>query len=265
MLEPLHVEAEERLDLAVRAAHAAGDLLLGMFRGPASGVSTKTTPTDLVSDADRSSEELILDMLRTERPEDGILSEEGGSDDSESGVVWIVDPLDATVNYLFGLPWWCVSVGAHDREGGLVGVIHNPSFGETFTALRGGGAFLNKAPLAVSKRSDLVSALVGTGFSYDRAARGHQAAIVARLLPQVRDIRRAGSAALDLAHVACGRLDGFYEAPLEPWDRAAGVLMIEEAGGVVSELEAPLGLSAGVVAANPKLHDELRRIVDGHR
>ncbi|MGI8773473.1 MAG: inositol monophosphatase family protein [Actinomycetota bacterium] len=264
MPEKPYIEAKVRLDLAVHAAHAAGDLLLGMFRGPMRGVSSKTTPTDLVSDADRSSEELILDMLRSERPEDGILSEEGGSEHSTSGVIWIVDPLDATVNYLFGLPWWCVSVAAHDREGALLGVIHNPNSGETFTAVRGDGAFLDGAPISVSDRSDISSALVGTGFSYDRAAREQQAAIVARLLPRVRDIRRAGSAALDLAHLACGRLDGYYEAPLEPWDRAAGVLMIEEAGGVVSELEAPLGLSTGVVAANPKLHDELRRIVDGH-
>ena len=236
-----------------------------MFNGPAAGVSSKSTPTDLVSDADRASEELILGMLREERPGDGILSEEGGSDGSSTGIVWVVDPLDATVNYLFGLPWWCVSVAAQDADGGVVGVIHNPNAGETFTAIRGEGAFLEGAPIHVSDRSDISSALVGTGFAYDSGAREHQAAIVARILPRVRDVRRAGSAALDLAHLACGRLDGFYEAPLEPWDRAAGVLLIEEAGGKVTELEAPLGMSTGVVAANPALHDDLRRLVDGHR
>lgn len=253
------------LRLAIRATQGAGELLMEMFQGPAAGVSSKSTPTDLVSDADRASEDLILGMLRDERPQDGILSEEGGADDSSSGIVWVIDPLDATVNYLFGIPWWCVSIAAQDDAGGLVGVIHNPNAGETFTAARGRGASLDGAPISVSDRAEISSALVGTGFSYDAGAREHQAAVLASLLPRVRDVRRAGSAALDLAHLACGRLDGFYEAPLEPWDRAAGVLLIEEAGGVVSELEAPLGLSPGVIAANPALHDELRRLVDGHR
>jgi myo-inositol-1(or 4)-monophosphatase len=259
------VDSGVLLDLAVRAARGAGELLLEMFQGPARGVASKSTPTDLVSDADRAAEELILGMIRTERPEDGILSEEGGDDDSSSGITWVVDPLDATVNYLFGLPWWCVSVAAQDADGALVGVIRNPNSDEIFTAVRGSGAWLDGAPVSVSERTDIASALIGTGFSYDARAREHQAEIVARLLPRVRDVRRAGSAALDLAHLACGRLDGFYEAPLEPWDRAAGTLLVQEAGGVVSELAAPLELSTGVVAANPNLHDDLRRLVDGHR
>jgi myo-inositol-1(or 4)-monophosphatase len=249
------------LSLAVAAAEEAGALLMECFGGPARGVDSKSTPTDLVSDADRDSEELILGLISKERPDDGVLAEEGGGRASTSGITWIVDPLDATVNYLFGIPHWCVSVAAADDDGALVGVVHNPNLGETFVAARGGGSHLNGRPIHVSDRTDLAGALVATGFSYDPRAREQQAAVVARVLPVVRDIRRAGSAALDLAALAAGRVDGFYEAPLEVWDKAAGVLLVIEAGGTVSELEAPLGLTPGVVAANPALHDALRRLV----
>jgi myo-inositol-1(or 4)-monophosphatase len=249
------------LSLAVDAAEEAGALLMERFGAPARGVDTKSTPTDLVSDADRDSEELILGLISKERPEDGVLAEEGGGRDSSSGLTWIVDPLDATVNYLFGIPHWCVSVAVADEEGTLVGVVHNPNLGETFTAERGGGAQLNGRPIRIGDRTEIAGALIATGFSYDPKAREQQAAVVARVLPTVRDIRRAGSAALDLAALAAGRVDGFYEAPLEVWDKAAGVLLVSESGGVVSELEAPLGLTPGVVAANPALHDELRRLV----
>ena len=249
------------LSLAVDAAEEAGALLMERFGGPARGVDSKSTPTDLVSDADRDSEELILGLIAKERPEDGVLAEEGGGRATESGVTWVVDPLDATVNFLFGIPHWCVSIAAIDEGGALVGVVHNPNLQETFVAARGGGAHLNGARLHVGERTDLAGALVATGFSYDPKAREQQAEIVARVLPVVRDIRRAGSAALDLAALAAGRVDGFYEAPLEVWDKAAGVLLVTEAGGVVSELEAPLGLTPGVVAANPSLHDDLQRLV----
>jgi myo-inositol-1(or 4)-monophosphatase len=251
------------LSIAVGAAEEAGELLMHRFGRPAHGVASKSSPTDLVSDADRDSEELILGLIAKERPEDGILAEEGGGRRSATGVTWIVDPLDGTVNYLFGIPHWCVSVAAADKEGTIVGVVHNPNLSETFTATRGEGARLNASPIHVSDRSSLEGAMIATGFSYDQGARKRQAAIVERVLPSVRDIRRAGSAALDLAALAASRVDGFYEAPLEIWDRAAGVLLVTEAGGVVSELEAPLGLTPGVVAANPSLHDDLRRLVAG--
>jgi myo-inositol-1(or 4)-monophosphatase len=249
------------LSLAVHAAEEAGALLMERFGAPARGVDHKSTPTDLVSDADRDSEELILGLIAKERPDDGVLAEEGGGRGPSSGITWIVDPLDATVNYLFGIPHWCVSIAAADGDGTIVGVVHNPNLSETFTATRGGGAYMNRQPIRVSERSDIAGALIATGFSYDPAAREEQAAIVAKVLPIVRDIRRAGSAALDLASLAMGRVDGFYEAPLEIWDKAAGVLLVMEAGGVVGELAAPLGLTPGVVAANPTLHDELRRLV----
>lgn len=255
--------SRELLDLAVEAAHSAGALLLTHFRKPAEGVESKTTPTDLVSDADKVSETLILDLISSTRPDDGILSEEGGGDSSTSGLTWVVDPLDGTVNFLFGIPVWSVSIAVEDQAGGVVGVVHQPTTGETFTATRGGGTYLDGTAVHVSDRTDLANALVGTGFAYDARARETQAQIATRVLPKARDIRRAGSAALDLAALSCGRLDAFYEAPMERWDKAAGILLITEAGGVVSELPAPFGLSPGVVAGNRALHDQLRGLVQG--
>ena len=249
------------LALSMRIARAAGALLLEHFREPAEDVEAKSTPTDLVSAADKASEALILDMIGAERPDDGILSEEGGGEVSGSGLLWVVDPLDGTVNFLFGLPGWAVSIAVEDEKGAVVGVVYQPTTGETFTAVRGEGAFLDGRSIRVSARQELSSALVGTGFAYDAKAREIQAEVVGRVLPAARDIRRAGSAALDLAATACGRLDAFYEAPMERWDKAAGVLLIQEAGGIVSELPAPLGLSPGVIAGNPFLHDEIRKLV----
>lgn len=251
----------ELLEIAEEAARAAGELLLERFHKKAKGVDSKSTPTDLVSDADRDSESLLIDLILKARPGDGILSEEGGREGSESGITWVIDPLDGTVNFLFGIPWWCVSVAAEDEDGGLVGVVHDPVRGETFTGARGNGASANGEAIHVTGRTELDRALIGTGFAYDARARAVQAEIVSRVLPRARDIRRAGSAALDLASLACGRLDGFYEAPMERWDKAAGVLIVQEAGGTVSELEAPYGLSPGVIAGNPTLHDHLRALV----
>ncbi len=254
---------DDLLDLAERAARAAGELLLQRFTGPAEGVSSKSTPTDLVSDADRASEELLVGVISGSRPDDGFVTEESEGKPSSSGITWVLDPLDATVNFLFSIPWWCVSVAAEDERGAVVGAIYNPNIEEMFTAVRGGGARLNGSRIKVSDRDEIGKALVGTGFSYDPGAREEQAEIVARVVPTARDIRRAGSAALDLAHLACGRLDGFYEAPIEHWDRAAGLLLVTEAGGVITELPGPRGLTDGVIASGPKLHDELVELVLG--
>lgn len=249
------------LEMAMVAATQASEILLDYFEAPAQGLDTKSTPTDLVSDADRAAEKFISDFIRHERPEDGILGEEGAGRPSKSGLTWVVDPLDGTVNFLFNIPVWCVSIAIEDADGGLVGVIYDPNKEELFAAERGEGATLNGEEIHVAERDDLSQALIGTGFSYDADARAQQAALLAKVLPQVRDVRRAGSAAIDLATLACGRFDGFYEAPMEAWDKAAGVLIVREAGGVVSELPAPKGLSPGVVAAGPGLHDALRDLV----
>lgn len=253
----------ELLAVATDAAGAAGELLLERFHRPAEGIDSKSTPTDLVSDADRDAEALIVERIRAVRPNDGIVSEEGGREGSTSGLTWVIDPLDGTVNFLFGIPWWCVSVAVEDADGAIVGAIHDPVRGETFAAIRGEGAWADGSRVHVSSCVDLDRALIGTGFAYDARARSVQADIVTRVLPTARDIRRAGSAALDLASLSCGRLDGFYEAPMERWDKAAGVLIVEEAGGLVTELRAPYDLSPGVVAANPTLHQKLAALVSG--
>ena len=257
----MNVDPTELLELASEVARRGGEMLLDRFGEPARGVHTKTTPTDLVSDADRDSEKLILDLIRSRRPDDGVVAEEGGGEDSSTGLRWIVDPLDGTVNFLYRIPVWAVSIGVEDFDGALIGVVFDPNRDELFAAIRGRGATLNDEAIAVSDQDDLSQALVGTGFAYDAQVREAQAAVVHKVLPRVRDVRRAGSAALDLASLASGRLDGFYEAHMEIWDRAAGVLIVQEAGGVVSDLPPPLGHSVGVVAANPALHDELRGLV----
>jgi myo-inositol-1(or 4)-monophosphatase len=238
------------LELAERAARAAGELLLDRFGGPARGLGHKSSDTDLVSDADRAAETVIRELLEAERPEDGLIAEEGSRHAAESGRRWVVDPLDGTVNFIYGIPHWAVSVAVEDRVGAAVGVVLDPVREETFRASRGGGAELNGEPIRVRERSELDRALVATGFSYKEERRAAQADVAARLLPRVRDIRRAGAAALDLAWLAAGRLDGYYERGLSAWDWAAGRLLVTEAGGAVEELR---GEPMGLVAAGPDL------------
>jgi myo-inositol-1(or 4)-monophosphatase len=211
-----------------------------------------------VSDADRAAEEAISRLLAEERPDDGLLAEEGSRADAASGRRWVVDPLDGTVNYLYGFPAWCVSVALQDDQGSAVGVVHDPLRDETFRARRGDGATLNGSPIRVRQRDDLSRALVATGFSYDRDRRATQSEIVGRVLPEVRDIRRAGAAALDLSWLAAGRLDGYWERGLSAWDWAAGRLLVEEAGGTVAELP---GEPYGLAAANPALLSSLVELV----
>ena len=238
------------LALAERAARAAGAVLLDWFGGPVRGLDSKTSATDPVTDADREAERAIRELLAAERPDDGLLGEEGSSQPGESGRRWLVDPLDGTVNFLYGIPQWCVSVALEEGERALAGVVLDPVQDELFAAERGRGAWLNGGPIRVREQAQLERALVATGFSYERERRVEQAEVVGRLLPRVRDIRRAGSAALDLAWLAAGRLDGFYERGLKPWDWRAGGLLVEEAGGALAELpREPWGL----VAANPRL------------
>jgi myo-inositol-1(or 4)-monophosphatase len=190
----------------------------------------------MVSDADREAEEAISRLLREERPDDGLLGEEGLSAGGSSGRRWVVDPLDGTTNYLYRYRAWCVSVALEDDEGGLVGAVHDPLAGETFRAERGAGAWLNRSPIRVRTAADLSAALVATGFGYEPDVRRGQAELLLEVLPRVRDIRRAGAAALDLCHVAAGRLDGYYERGINHWDHAAGALIVREAGGVVLPL-----------------------------
>jgi myo-inositol-1(or 4)-monophosphatase len=228
------------------------------YSGPAKGLDSKSSATDMVSDADREAELAISRLLHAERPDDGLLGEEGADAGGSSGRRWVVDPLDGTTNYLYRYRAWCVSVALEDSSGGLVGVVHDALNGETFRAERGGGAFLNGAPIRVRDGGRLERALVATGFGYDPEVRRGQAELLLRVLPRVRDIRRAGAAALDLCHVAAGRLDGYYERGINPWDWKAGALIVQEAGGRVVPLE---GGRPGLAAAGPGLVEELAALV----
>jgi len=245
------------LDLAVRAARAAGQELLGRY-GDVQGLATKSSATDPVTDADRASERLLTEMITAERPQDGLLGEEGAARPSDSGLIWVVDPLDGTVNYLYELGNWAVSVAVEDRDGAVVGVVHDPVAARTFTAVRGGGARLDGGTLRVNDPVPMHRALVGTGFGYLPERRATQGALVARLLPQIRDIRRYGSAALDLCAVAAGHLDAYFEEGVQRWDVAAGGLVAREAGAVMTPCT-PTGIPTGWLVAGATLHPELEQ------
>ncbi len=212
----------------------------------------------MVSDADRNAEALIEEALRGERPDDGLIAEEGAHSRAQNGRRWVVDPLDGTTNYLYGLPGWAVSIALEDEQGSAVGVVHQPVTAETFTATRGGGARLNGEAIEVSGADHLSTALIATGFAYDESFRSVQAELLTRVLPRVRDIRRAGAAALDLCLVAAGRVDGYYERGLQEWDWAAGSLVVTEAGGRLERLE---GEPMGLLAATPAIADDLLALV----
>ena len=253
----------EFLQLAREAASAAASVLLAerplVLAEGASG--TKSSDTDPVTRADVAAQQVIADIIVKARPGDAIFAEEGLDRPGDSGWRWVVDPLDGTVNYLYGRDQWSVSIALKDPDGAtVVGVVLAPALGRTYTAARGGGCWLDGRRLAVRPDTDLAHAVIGTGFSYDAATRADQAAVLTRLLPAVADIRRCGSAALDLADVADGRIDAFYENDLSPWDWAAGALLAAEAGALVSELPGRDGRS-GIVAATPALAGPLSELL----
>lgn len=231
---------DELRAIAVELATEAGQILLTMEAGL---ISAKSSPTDLVSDADRAAELHIFENLMKLRPDDSIIAEEGSGNAGTSGIEWVVDPLDGTVNYIYGLPHWCVSIGIEGAE--RLGVIHDPNRRETFTDL---------GPLEPSRKTELADSLIATGFSYSVQIRTRQAALVSEILPKVRDIRRAGSCALDLAWVACGRLDGFYEEDVRHWDTSAGIAIVQGAGGF-AEQRGPVTFAAGTKELLEKLQD----------
>ncbi len=255
-------EADEHTLLAVaqEAAEAAAAELRPRFGEQARGVRTKSTPTDLVSDADLAAESAIRAVLADHRPGDAIVGEEGGAT-GEGELRWIVDPLDGTINFLFGIPAFAVSIACENASGTLAGVVLDPIRQECFAATRSGEPTLNGAPIRASDREDLSTAMVATGFGYDTAVRARQGAVVARVLPRVRDIRRVGAAALDLTWSACGRYDAYYERGLHAWDLAAGSLIAQRAGLQVRELPANGEDPAGVVAAPGALMAELYGLV----
>ena len=249
----------ELLELAVAVAAEAGALIVQAALADPDSVTTKSSATDLVTAADRAVEALLGERLLGARPDDGIIGEEGASETGTSGVTWVVDPIDGTTNFAYGYPAFCTSIAAEVDGQPVVGVVHDPVRGQTFSAARGGGAFLNGRSTAIRAAGPpLAHALVGTGFGYNAERRSAQGQVLARVLPHVRDIRRAGSAALDLCTVACGRLDAYYERGLQHWDHAAGALIATEAGAWVGTLEGgPLDAVRTVVAARPDLVEPL--------
>ncbi len=267
------MSAAPPLELAVEVAQRAGSLLADFARrrraGDDLGVTTKTSATDPVSEADRAAERAIADGLLAARPDDGLLGEEGQAPRrGSSGYRWVVDPLDGTVNFLYDRPTWCVSIACEDADGPVLGVVHAPALGETWTATRGGGAHLHDGgptgdgatrAIAVSDVPDLATTLVATGFAYDVAVRRDWGRDLADLVGRVRDLRRDGSAALDLAWTAAGRVDAYVESGLQPWDWAAGRLLVTEAGGQVTATTCRLGDHdlPGVVAGGTHAHDDL--------
>jgi myo-inositol-1(or 4)-monophosphatase len=272
------------LDLAVRAASMGGQVLAERFHhGGERATASKSSPTDLVSEADMEVERLIRELLEERRPQDGLLGEEGGERSGSSGLCWVFDPLDGTVNFLLGIPQWCVSVAVRDAQGPLAGAIYDPLRDELFTATRSSPATLEErekpsplfpsAPLPrherqalqqtlqVSERASLPQAMVVTGLAYSAEVRAAQAQVLARLVPRVRDIRRFGSAALDLAWTAAGRYDAYFERSVKPWDVEAGLLVCARAGLRAVELPARDELPWGVLVATPALLEPLLELV----
>jgi myo-inositol-1(or 4)-monophosphatase len=261
-------DQQEYLRTAILAAREAARIHQ-FHAGGELDVTTKSDVTDLVTKVDKMCEQRIREMVAERHPGHEVLGEEMGGPGSDASVStaeyrWIVDPLDGTVNYAHGFPFYCVSIALEVRGRVEVGVVLDSSRGEMFTAVRGGGAYLDGAPIAVSSERDTGRAMLATGFSYDPVRRIDNARVFMRLLPEVRAIRRPGAAALDLCYVACGRMDGFWEMTLNPWDVAAGVLIIEEAGGrVTSGTGGAYRMGDPVlVASNGVMHDRLVELLE---
>ncbi|GAB3605189.1 inositol monophosphatase family protein [Conyzicola nivalis] len=258
---------DELLSLARDLAITAGGLAR---RRRVEGVEIadhKSSPVDVVTQADRETETLIRSMLADARPDDGFLGEEGGAGTGSSGLTWVVDPIDGTVNYFYGIPHWAVSIAVVEGEPdpltwrALAGCVTNPMTGEVYTASEGGGAFSGNQQLRVTEAASLAQSLIGTGFGYESAVRAKQGAVVAGLLPLVRDIRRFGTASLDLCAVATGRLNGYFERGLKPWDHAAAALVAREAGAVVTGAAGAPASAEFLLAAPPELASTLEAVL----
>jgi myo-inositol-1(or 4)-monophosphatase len=247
----------ELCDLAARLAIAAGELVFEGRKQGLTSISTKSSDTDIVTEFDRASEQLIVEGLRAERPDDAVIGEEGTDDAGASGIRWLIDPIDGTTNFQYDLPGYAVSIAALADDRPLAGAVYIPASRELFTAVAGGGALLNGSPIRCSTTAVLQQALVATGFSYQVERRRDQAARIAEVIPRIRDIRRFGAAAPDLCYLAAGRLDAYYEQWLGPWDWAAGELIAREAGCRTSRFDGGPIDQSGLLAANPALFDQM--------
>ncbi|MDL4775019.1 MULTISPECIES: inositol monophosphatase family protein [Thermomonosporaceae] len=258
--------AEELLELAVATAREAGRMLVD--ERPAGGpdvVQTKSSHTDVVTQMDRAAERLIIERILAARPGDAVLGEEGGTRSGGSGVRWVVDPIDGTVNYLYDLPDWAVSIAAEVDGVAVAGAVDMPRRGELYTAARGGGALLHTGAgtreLRVNADVPLDRALVATGFGYESRRRAHQARVLTGVLPAVRDIRRGGSCCVDLCSLAAGRVDAYYERGVQAWDVAAGALIVEEAGGRVEGLHGAAVSPELAIAGGPGVFEALHDLL----
>jgi myo-inositol-1(or 4)-monophosphatase len=258
-------ELDQLRDLALAVAGESATLLHEQRPARVTVAGTKSSATDVVTEMDRASEALIVARVLAARPADGVLGEEGSEREGSSRVRWVIDPLDGTVNYLYGLPSWAVSIGVERAGQAVVGAVAVPTLGETYLAVRGRGALLitagGRRRLRVNDPVALSRALVATGFGYQEQRRRAQAAVARELIPRVRDIRRAGACATDLCHLAAGRLDAFYEIGPQPWDHVAGGLIAREAGARTALLPVPGEADPLVVAAGPALFDPLRDLL----
>lgn len=251
--------------LAAEIAREAGDLARRRRSEGVALAATKSTLADIVTEADREVEQLIRERLRVELPDDGFLGEETGAERGSSGRTWVVDPIDGTVNYAYGIPGYSISIAVVEGEPdperwqNLAAAVYAPALGELFTAVRDEGAWLDGTRLAVNTETP-AGALLGTGFGYDPSTHDGDLATVRRVMAMARDVRRMGSAAIDLAYLAAGRLDGFFERGLKPWDFAAGALLVEEAGGVVTRLDPGVDRPM-LVAGSPDVHCRLCELI----
>jgi myo-inositol-1(or 4)-monophosphatase len=255
------------LRLAIDIAREAGEFVVAARRNGVEVAASKSSPVDVVTQVDRDSEALIRDRLAAARPLDGFFGEEGGRGSSQSGLTWVVDPIDGTVNFVYGIPYYAISIAVVEGEPdpqsweAVAGVVINPVTGEQFEARRGAGAVLDGRAIRVAEPVPMSQALIGTGFAYSAATRGEQGLALATFLPQVRDIRRMGTASLDLCAVACGRANAYFERTLSPWDHAAGALIVSEAGGVVKGLGDRRGDREFLLATHPEMADELEALL----
>jgi myo-inositol-1(or 4)-monophosphatase len=252
---------DEIAEFAREIAAEAGDIILGGFRSDRTVISYKSR-TDLITDCDKASEARLVARITDRFPNHTIIAEEGSRREAPGGYVWYVDPLDGTNNFAHGLPFFCVSIGVLSIELRQVvaGVVYNPFLDEMFYAVRGRGAFLNGAPIRVSLIDDIGISLIATGFPYDKAiSDNNNLEEFNRVILRIQGIRRMGSAAIDLSYVACGRLDGYWEGKLNPWDMAAGGLIVEEAGGRVTNYNGGMFHPEypQIAATNGRIHNQL--------
>lgn len=254
-------KAYELLKMAIELAHTGGERAFAGRLAGLKNVETKTTSTDMVTEFDKATEKYIVGEIRSRRPNDSIIGEEGGNFVGDSGYKWCIDPIDGTTNFLYALPSWSVSIGVSDDKGPLVGVVYIPALKETFTAIRGNGAFLNEKQINCNDISEVSKALVCTGFSYSPAHRTTQSRRVAQFIHKIRDIRRLGAASIDICFVACGRVDAYFEENLHEWDIAAAELIAIESGARSGNFSGGKSRPEEILIACPRIFDGLSELI----